>query len=83
MKRQIYSHWWPLIKLKIIGTYENFLGKGVLPKKYFLKFLPENPVILEAGAHKGKDTVEMAKLWPAGTIHAFEPVPSLFKKLGE
>ena len=68
MKRQIYSHWWLLIKLKIIGTYENFLGKCVLPKKYFLKFLPENPVILEAGAHKGKDTVEMARLWRGGTI---------------
>jgi 2-O-methyltransferase len=81
MKRRMYSHWWPLIKLKIIGTYENFLGKGVIPKKYFVQFLPENPIILEAGAHKGKDTVEMAMLWPAGTIHAFEPVPALFKKL--
>ena len=81
MKRQNYSHWWPLIKLKIIGTYENFSGKGVIPKKFFVQFLPANPVILEAGAHKGKDTVEMARLWPAGTIHAFEPVPSLFKKL--
>jgi FkbM family methyltransferase len=81
MKRQTYSHWWPLIKMKIIGTCEKFLGKGVLPKKYFIRFLPENPVILEAGAHRGKDTVEMAKMWPAGTIHAFEPVPSLFKKL--
>jgi 2-O-methyltransferase len=57
------------------------LGKGVIPKKYFVQFLPENPIILEAGAHKGKDTVEMAMLWPAGTIHAFEPVPALFKKL--
>jgi FkbM family methyltransferase len=81
MKRQTYSHWWPLIKMKIIGTCEKFLGKGVLPKKYFIRFLPKNPVILEAGAHRGKDTVEMAKMWPAGTIHAFEPVPSLFKKL--
>jgi len=81
MKRRMYSHWWPLIKLKIIGTYENFLGKGVIPKKYFVQFLPENPIILEAGAHKGKDTVEMAMLWPMGVIHAFEPVPHLFKLL--
>jgi FkbM family methyltransferase len=78
----MYSHWWPLIKLKIIGTYENFLGKGVIPKKYFVQFLPVNPIILEAGAHKGKDTVEMAMLWPTGLIHAFEPVPHLFKLLG-
>jgi 2-O-methyltransferase len=81
MERQTYSHWWPLIKMKIIGTCDKFLGKGVLPKKYFIRFLPENPVILEAGAHIGKDTVEMARVWPTGTIHAFEPVPSLFKKL--
>ena len=81
MKRRIFTHWWPLIKLKIIGTYETFFGKGVIPKKYFAQFLPENPIILEAGAHKGKDTVEMAMLWPAGLIHAFEPVPDLFRLL--
>jgi FkbM family methyltransferase len=81
MERHAYSHWWPLIKIKIIGTCEKILGKCVLTKKYFISFLPENPVILEAGAHRGKDTVEMARVWPAGTIHAFEPVPSLYKKL--
>jgi FkbM family methyltransferase len=81
MERRKYSHWWQLIKFKIMGTYDNFRGKGVLSKKYFIQFLPENPIILEAGAHKGKDTVEMARLWPAGTIHAFEPVPSLLEKL--
>jgi FkbM family methyltransferase len=81
MERRKYSHLWPLIKLKIIGTYENFLGKGVIPKKFFVQFLPDNPVILEAGAHKGKDTVEMAKIWPRGIIHAFEPVPHIFRLL--
>jgi len=67
--------------LKIEGTYQRLTGKGVIPKKYFRSFLPKNPVILEAGAHKGSDTVELAKMWPEGTIHAFEPVPDLFKKL--
>lgn len=42
------------------------------------KHLPKNAVILEAGAHKGEDTAEMAKRWPQATIHAFEPVPELF-----
>jgi len=69
------------LTLKIIGTYQRLTGKGVIPKKYFRSFLPEKPVILEAGAHKGSDTVELAKMWPEGTIHAFEPVPDLFKKL--
>jgi 2-O-methyltransferase len=81
MERRKYSHLWPFIKLKIIGTYENLLGKGVIPKEFFVQFLPDNPFILEAGAHKGKDTVEMAKIWPNGSIHAFEPVPHLFKLL--
>jgi 2-O-methyltransferase len=81
MKRRLYSHWLLLLKLKMIGTCEQVVGKGVIPKKYFMHFLPKNPIILEAGAHKGKDTVEMAKLWPAGFIHAFEPVPNLFKLL--
>jgi 2-O-methyltransferase len=70
-----------LLTLKIIGTYHKLIGKGVIPKKYFKSFLPEKPIILEAGAHKGSDTVELAKIWPEGTIHAFEPVPDLFKKL--
>ena len=70
-----------LLTLKIIGTYHKLIGKGVIPKKYFKSFLPENPIILEAGAHKGSDTVELAKMWPEGTIHAFEPVPQLYKKL--
>ena len=69
------------LALKIIGTYQRLMGKGVIPKEYFRSFLPEKPVILEAGAHKGSDTVELAKMWPTGTIHAFEPVPNIFKKL--
>jgi FkbM family methyltransferase len=37
-------------------------------------FLPDNPHILEAGAHGGQDTVILAKSWPLGTVYAFEPV---------
>lgn len=40
------------------------------------KYLPEDPVIVEAGAHDGSTTVEMASFWPKSTIHAFEPVSS-------
>jgi FkbM family methyltransferase len=45
------------------------------------KFLPENPIIVEAGAHKGKDTLDISKTWPKGFVHAFEPVPDIYKKL--
>jgi len=40
------------------------------------RFLPAAPVIVEAGAHDGVSTAEMAEAWPAATIHAFEPVPA-------
>lgn len=40
-------------------------------------YLPPDPVILEAGACDGTDTVQFAQRWPGGVIHAFEPVPQL------
>ncbi len=45
------------------------------------QYLPPNPVIIEAGAHNGSDTVKLSALWPKGTIYAFEPVPELFDTL--
>lgn len=50
-------------------------------KKYIEQFLPKDPVILEAGAHIGTDTMQMATMWPTSTIHAFEPVPKLYDQL--
>lgn len=44
-------------------------------------YLPNNPIIIEAGAFDGTDTIKMAQRWPQGSIHAFEPVPELFEKL--
>ena len=57
------------------------MKRGDVPKSYIKKFLPKGPVILEAGAHTGTDTLEMAEMWPFGTIHAFEPIPHLFSQL--
>lgn len=54
-------------------------GDGV-PFRYFARFLPDNPVIIEAGAHNGIDTGALAKTWPQGQVHAFEPVPALFQE---
>ncbi len=44
-------------------------------------YLPINPVIVEAGAFKGAGTVKLAEKWPKGTVHAFEPVPQIFREL--
>lgn len=57
------------------------VSPGVIPKEYIRQHLPDDPVIIEAGAHIGVDTRAMSKLWPKGCIHAFEPVPNLFEQL--
>jgi FkbM family methyltransferase len=44
-------------------------------------FLPDNPIIVEAGAFDGNDTNKMALQWPKGTIHAFEPVTEIYERL--
>jgi len=49
--------------------------------QFIKKYLPENPVIVEAGAFDGNETVLMSNIWPKGIIHAFEPVPMIFKWL--
>ena len=66
---------------RIQGTLDHFLGKGIIPLSYMKNFLPQNPIIVEAGAHKGKDTIKLSKTWPKGFVHAFEPVPELFSQL--
>lgn len=57
----------------------------LLDKKNILHILkthlPYNPIIIEAGAFKGDDTVRMAQIWPEGSIYAFEPMPDIFAQL--
>jgi len=45
------------------------------------RFLSDSPTILEAGTGSGGDTVRLAKFWPGGVIHAFEPHPEMFASL--
>jgi len=66
------------LKMMISSLFEE---KGVVSKKYISKFLKEDPIIVEAGAHIGVDTCEMAKLWPKAKIFAFEPIPEIFEQL--
>jgi 2-O-methyltransferase len=46
---------------------------------YVKHFLPEAPVILEAGGHFGEDSIRMKSVWPKATMHVFEPLPSSLK----
>ncbi len=75
-KTQVLSTAWNKINRRIRGR-----RFGTVSKKYIGKFLPECPIIVEAGAHIGIDTLEMADTWPRGSIHAFEPVPDLYNQL--
>jgi 2-O-methyltransferase len=49
--------------------------------RYVSQHLPNNPIIVEAGAFDGTDTRKMCAQWPHGTIHAFEPIPEVFALL--
>lgn len=40
-----------------------------------------NPVIVEAGAFNGADTVIFANNWKSGFVYAFEPMPALYQQV--
>lgn len=44
-------------------------------------YIPSNPIILEAGAHFGEDTMRMKAIWPKCIVHAFEPHPDNYRRL--
>lgn len=54
-------------------------GKDEEAMYYAIPFLPENPVILEAGMFYGEDTLLFKKQWPDSTIYGFEAHPKHFK----
>ena len=47
------------------------------------KYVPEKPIIIEAGSFNGADSLQLAAAFPHATIHAFEPVPEIFQTLRE
>jgi 2-O-methyltransferase len=78
---------WLKVKIEIRFLLEQKWGLRksndpyVIPKYLLKKYLPENPVIIDCGAHVGADSVELAKIFPLGTVHSFEPIPFLFDRL--
>lgn len=48
--------------------------------KRIKKHLPAKPIIVEAGAYDGADTIELSRLLPKAKIFSFEPIPELFAK---
>lgn len=72
-----------MIVQALLKYLRSLRARGIIPKEYIAQFLPSNPVILEAGADTGSDTLEMLAAWPGATVHAFEPVPKSFLALTE
>ncbi|HSW72737.1 MAG TPA: FkbM family methyltransferase [Chlamydiales bacterium] len=60
------------------AKYEKYAKKPLL---LIAEFLPVNPVILEAGAHYGNDTLKFKQMWPEAKILCFEPNPHAFTEL--
>jgi len=63
---------------KFEGSFRGWENK---PLELISLLLPVNPVILEAGAHYGNETIAMARLWPEAKIFALEPNPHAFEIL--
>ena len=77
-----------ILKLKIeIGYFQKRFDKQIVKnekinKMYIKKYLPNNPVIIDAGANNGSDSIEMTRLYSRkAKIYAFEPLPAVFKQL--
>lgn len=54
-----------------------------ISKALIRKYLPSKPVIIDCGAHEGHDSLQLARHFPGGVVHAFEPVPELYERLKE
>lgn len=42
-----------------------------------------SPIVVEAGAFNGADTIKFANKWKSGFVYTFEPIPALFKQVAE
>jgi FkbM family methyltransferase len=61
------------------ATFRNY---GKVDLNWMVQFLPYNPIIIEAGAYCGDQTIYAAKVWPQSQlIVAFEPNPLAFAEL--
>ncbi len=67
--------------MKQLYNYHSKQIDTYITKEEIQAYLPKNPIIIEAGAHIGRDTKKMAKRWPEGMIHAFEPIAHLYQEL--
>ncbi|MDN3506143.1 MAG: FkbM family methyltransferase [Simkaniaceae bacterium] len=84
----LYSIFFPMSVMHGKWGLRGNIGTGTtedpyynLSAHYISQFLPQNPIVIEAGAHDGEDTYLMSLLWPEGQIYAFEPDPRTYPEL--
>jgi FkbM family methyltransferase len=66
----------------LTGKQDPIIIKPHQAAHFISQFFTNNPfTIIEAGAFDGTDTRRLATQFPQATIHAFEPVPEIFKRL--
>ncbi|HEX2978575.1 MAG TPA: FkbM family methyltransferase [Candidatus Babeliales bacterium] len=69
-----------LLSISLKANVSSFYyAHEILP--YVAKLMPEKPIIVEAGAYDGADSVHLAKTITNCTVHSFEPVPELYNKV--
>ena len=75
----------PLFAEKAYFPYTEYEGRSEFERyadhlDFIEELLSENPVIFEAGAHYGFDSIRLARQWPKGVILSFEPNPHAFER---
>ncbi|HLB40600.1 MAG TPA: FkbM family methyltransferase [Candidatus Babeliales bacterium] len=77
-----YGAFFSTLCLAKVYVHHTYLDPQI-SHKLVAKHLPTNPIILEAGAFDGTDTLILKKLWPHSTVYAFEPHPSIYLDLAK
>lgn len=62
-------------------AFRYLIRRDNIPYKICAKYLPADPIIVEAGAYDGSNTRDFCRYWPACQVYAFEPVPSAYARL--
>ncbi len=68
--------------------YLNYQSRAVTGEEYFVRhilprWLPEEPVVLDVGAHAGEYAELVIRSFPTARLHALEPHPASFRRLAE
>jgi FkbM family methyltransferase len=73
-----------MLKNKLKSLVRKYFCRGIpfpITIEEFMAPLPDHPVIVEAGANDGTDTLRLARTTKRPVVHCFEPHPLLYKNL--